>query len=226
MTDELDDMLRLTLEDYRLSRGERRALQATLKRWNANDQQLGLFRSRAFAIAREELSAGNADAILVWLEDVVKTLLPQADDDEEEATAYFTPGDDCWQAIVRHLRRARESVDICVFTITDDRISSVIVETAQRGVAVRIITDNDKAFDAGSDIDRLRRAGLNIVVDQTEYHMHHKFALFDRRLLLTGSYNWTRGAAEYNEENLLVTNLASLVKRYAGEFDKLWNRLT
>ncbi|MCA9226879.1 MAG: endonuclease, partial [Planctomycetales bacterium] len=81
-------------------------------------------------------------------------------------------------------------------------------------------------FDAGSDIDRLRRAGLNIVVDQTEYHMHHKFALFDRRLLLTGSYNWTRGAAEYNEENLLVTNLASLVKRYAGEFDKLWNRLT
>ncbi len=36
-------------------------------------------------------------------------------------------------------------------------------------------------------------------------HMHHKFALFDGGRLLTGSYNWTRGAAETNYENVIDT---------------------
>ena len=52
--------------------------------------------------------------------------------------------------------------------------------------------------------------------------MHHKFAVFDRRILLTGSYNWTRSAAGHNEENLLVTDEAKLVGPYLQRFEKLW----
>ena len=52
--------------------------------------------------------------------------------------------------------------------------------------------------------------------------MHHKFALFDRRLLVTGSYNWTRGAAEGNYENIVVIDHRRLVEQYCEEFDRLW----
>ena len=55
--------------------------------------------------------------------------------------------------------------------------------------------------------------------------MHHKFALFDARLLLTGSYNWTRGAADSNEENIVVTPDAHLVRSFSTAFDDLWKRL-
>lgn len=55
--------------------------------------------------------------------------------------------------------------------------------------------------------------------------MHHKFAIFDSQLLLNGSYNWTRGAAEQNEENFMVLNNRSLTTRYQEQFDSLWNSL-
>ena len=51
-------------------------------------------------------------------------------------------------------------MDLCVFTITDDRLVEVwILDAHYRGVRVRIITDNDKAADLGSDIDQLPRGG-------------------------------------------------------------------
>ena len=77
----------------------------------------------------------------------------------------------------------------------------------------------------GSDIERFERAGIQVVVDNSEHHMHHKFAIFDRRITLTGSYNWTRSAAEYNEENILVTHDRRIADRFQQEFERLWKKL-
>jgi phosphatidylserine/phosphatidylglycerophosphate/cardiolipin synthase-like enzyme len=128
-------------------------------------------------------------------------------------------------SILGELGRTRKTADICVFTITDDRISSAIVAAHQRRVAVRIITDNDKQHDFGSDIERLRGAGIALKVDATEHHMHHKFALLDGVTLLNGSYNWTRSAATFNEENLIVTSDSALVASFANQFEAMWRQL-
>ncbi len=118
----------------------------------------------------------------------------------------------------------RKSADVCVFTITDDRISNAIIEAHRRGIEIRILTDNEKAFDAGSDITRLERAGLQVRVDRTPYHMHHKFAIIDNELLLNGSYNWTRGAAENNEENFIITDDKRLLGPFRELFERLWKQ--
>ena len=55
--------------------------------------------------------------------------------------------------------------------------------------------------------------------------MHHKFAIFDNKTLLTGSYNWTRSAARNNEENFIVTADRLLVQRFDSEFEQLWQKL-
>jgi phosphatidylserine/phosphatidylglycerophosphate/cardiolipin synthase-like enzyme len=52
--------------------------------------------------------------------------------------------------------------------------------------------------------------------------MHHKFAVFDARTLLTGSYNWTRSAAEDNRENVLVVDDPRLVRPFVETFEELW----
>ncbi|MCP4146824.1 MAG: hypothetical protein GY757_03645, partial [bacterium] len=46
---------------------------------------------------------------------------------------------------------------------------------------------------------------------------------FDRSQVLTGSYNWTRSAAEHNHENILTTDEKNVVAAYKEEFEKLWN---
>ena len=224
---EFDRLLRGTLEDYRVSRGERRVLRKTLKELGADDQQLAFLRSRAFDIAREEMAKDAAHGVLDWLEEIVKVLDHDASAEQSAASgqAWFSPGEDCLRAIVRLLDASRREVSICVFTITDDRISEAIKDCHRRGVKIRIITDDDKSEDRGSDIDRLERAGIHVRVDHSPYHMHHKFAVFDSRTLLTGSYNWTRSAATSNEENIVVSDDRDLVRQFAGKFEELWKQM-
>ncbi|NDA63765.1 MAG: hypothetical protein EBX50_17300, partial [Chitinophagia bacterium] len=116
----------------------------------------------------------------------------------------FSPGPACKNLILGELKRAEASLDLCVFTISDDELTRTIAEAHHNGVKVRILTDNDKSLDAGSDIDQLADEGIEIRVDQTENHMHHKFMIRDKKSLLTGSYNWTRSAERFNQENVLL----------------------
>ena len=115
-------------------------------------------------------------------------------------------------------------MDVCVFTITDDRIAACVLDAHRRGVKVRVITDNDKALDEGSDIGRIARAGIPVRQDLTEHHMHHKFAIFDRNVMLTGSYNWTRAAANFNAENVVVTNDPRLLAAFQAHYEELWTK--
>ncbi len=112
-----------------------------------------------------------------------------------------------------------------MFTISDDRITDAIVQAHRKGVRIRIITDNKKIHDHGSDIKELAAKGLQVRVDKTRSHMHHKFALFDGSRVLTGSYNWTRSAALFNHENVLVTDQPGIVQDYSREFEKLWKEM-
>lgn len=41
--------------------------------------------------------------------------------------------------------------------------------------------------------------------------MHHKYAVIDSRLLINGSFNWTRQAVLYNQENTVITDNGFLV---------------
>ncbi|NLI75997.1 MAG: hypothetical protein GX442_06075 [Candidatus Riflebacteria bacterium] len=171
---------------------------------------------------------GPADpfSLFQWLEGVVRCLdnarLPAHP--PVQSAAWFSPGEACRQAVIRRLGEARRTADICVFTISDDPVSAAVLAAHRRGVALRVITDDTKVGDRGSDIGAMQAAGIPVVIDDPEAHMHHKFALFDGLWLITGSYNWTRQAALTNDENLVETNDPALLREFAGTFERLWAR--
>lgn len=218
---DFEEILARTLDDFRISRSEAKALKAVLA--DVDPEQLPALRSRAFAAARVAADERHAGLVFDWLEAMTKLLIPRQSD-PVKSDACFSPGEDCRNRIIGLLRGARKSVDVCVFTITDNAVSKEIFEAMRRGVEVRVITDNDKATDKGSDIFDLERSGVPVRVDYTEAHMHHKFAIFDGKTLLNGSYNWTRSAFTKNQENVLVTTDAALVRRFEREFERLWTR--
>ena len=222
---EIDRLLKHTLADNRLSRGEKKVLAGLVKEYGTDDNKLAFLRHRAFEVARGELMGPEALGVLDWLEDAVKALQPRETVIAKKPEAFFSPEDNCPQKIVNLLQLADRAIDICVFTITDDRITNAIIDVHRRNVSVRVITDNDKSQDKGSDIDRLRRNDISVRTDETHYHMHHKFAVFDEKTLLTGSYNWTRSASEHNEENFIVTDATILVAEFGRIFNTLWNEL-
>ncbi len=220
--DDLAAQLAATLDDLRLTRGEKREFSSDLAKAAATDDDRAYLRHLAFKLARERIEGDSgAHDVLDWLEGVNKALLPERATNQVREV-HFSPGIACRERIRRAFHESRRSADVCVFTITDNEVRDAILGAHHRGVLVRLITDNDKSEDLGSDIDHLHKAGIAVRVDQTEHHMHHKFAVFDDTLLLSGSYNWTRSAARHNEENILVTDEASLVRPFRDEFERLW----
>lgn len=222
--EQLEDALRASLHDYQLSRGEKSAIRQMIDDGQLTPHDLSVCRNAAFKLASEAIDAVRIPQVLEWLEDVTKVLHKPAKQNESDADeAWFSPGEGCVQRIRSLLNQSKTSIDICIFTITDDRIAASILEAFRRGVAVRIITDNDKSYDPGSDASRLAEAGIPLRIDQTQYHMHHKFAIFDGSILLNGSYNWTRSAADQNEENIIVTSSRKLILEFSKVFESLWS---
>ncbi len=59
-------------------------------------------------------------------------------------------------------------------------------------------------------------------MDTSPSFMHHKFAIFDDRRLVNGSFNWTRSASKYNSENIVVSYEKGLIIQFRNMFEKLW----
>jgi mitochondrial cardiolipin hydrolase len=227
MGQSLIEELERTIEDGRFSDDEKASMTRALHAASASEESLRQIRNRAFELVRARMPQGDHVGLLKWLESVVRLLdVVRAPAIAVRSEAYFSPGMECLNAIVAQLRNAKKRADLCVFTISDDRITHAVLEAFQRGVAVRIVTDNDKLHDLGSDIAQIRDAGVPVVIDRTEAHMHHKFAIFDESWLLNGSYNWTRSACQYNEENLILSNDRALVGKFSAEFETLWRALS
>jgi len=143
---------------------------------------------------------------------------------EKIAEALFFPNEGNIDKIIAYLDSCEKSLDVCVYTITDDRLTQQMVKLHRRGVKVRVITDDEKSVDIGSDIATLSHAGISVRMDQGSTYMHHKFAILDNLVLMTGSFNWTRAASQSNQENIIFSGEKTLVSAFVKEYNKLWEQ--
>ncbi len=220
--EEIIQALEESIQDHFLSRSEKKEFKALLSKSHLDSNQLNVLRNKIYELAETYSTPENYPLIIKWLKNINSTIdaNPSA-----SSSAYFSPGDACRNVIVKQVVDATSTIAICVFTISDDLITEAILQAHHRGVAIKLITDNDKALDLGSDIEQLFKAGVPIKMDEDRNHMHHKFMVVDSRSVITGSYNWTRSAAKYNHENILITQDIGAVRSYLKEFDLLWLKM-
>lgn len=189
-----------------------------------DSKEASILRSKFFTHAKDLILAGGDVSVIM---DRLAMLIRIMDNHQTAPVAGvgFSPGSDCKKIIVNHLSLARETLDICVFTISDNVIANAIVNAYKKGVEVRIISDNEKALDTGSDLHELAELGIPVKIDNSPNHMHHKFSVSDKRELITGSYNWTRSAEIYNQENIIDIRYPETIRIYLDEFERLWKTL-
>lgn len=142
-----------------------------------------------------------------------------------KSEAYFSPDGGIKDRLVRAIDESANSIDMAVFNVTSRDLKLALERAKKRGVSIRIITDSQQVKDAHSEIFALRDEGFNIklVHGPDKGIMHDKFAVFDGRLLVTGSYNWTYSAQRYNYENAVFMTDPGIIKRYQKEFDGIWD---
>uniref|UniRef100_A0A3B4BII6 Mitochondrial cardiolipin hydrolase n=1 Tax=Periophthalmus magnuspinnatus TaxID=409849 RepID=A0A3B4BII6_9GOBI len=130
--------------------------------------------------------------------------------------------DTSFSRLLRHVLSASSSLDLCVFAFSNTDLCRAVLSLRKRGVVIRVLSDKDYIAINGSQIGPLRKAGICVRSDGGAVYMHHKFALVDGSLLISGSLNWTLTAVQANMENLIVTMEPELVRPFVQEFNRLW----
>jgi phosphatidylserine/phosphatidylglycerophosphate/cardiolipin synthase-like enzyme len=53
--------------------------------------------------------------------------------------------------LVGYIAKAKRSIDLCIFSFTNDDLANEILAAHKRGVAVRIVTDDEAMKGKGAD---------------------------------------------------------------------------
>lgn len=137
----------------------------------------------------------------------------------------FSPDDGCAAQILRALNSARESIYFMAFSFTADDLASALFARYKAGVEVTGVMDAEQIdSNAGTQFLDFRRAGLDVRKDGIRGNMHHKVFIIDRKIVVTGSYNFSYYAETRNDENVLILYSPEIAALYLQEFEKVFDQ--
>ncbi len=145
-------------------------------------------------------------------------------------------------SIGKLLQASQQQVDFALFVFSEPGLSSILQSQSQRGVKVRGLIDRTFAYRnyssglslmgvnpnsscqvGGTNLSPLATIGVP-TLPQGDL-LHHKFAIVDRRTVITGSHNWSNAANYHNDETLLVIqDNPTVAAHFNREFDRLYER--
>lgn len=116
------------------------------------------------------------------------------------------------------MRDARKSLWIYAQSVDDKNIVSALVDAAERGVEVRVITS--KMPRASS----LQAAGMEIRISKKLY-IHAKAMLVDDKTAVIGSVNFTSTSLDKNRELAIIETDPAVTRALQETFDNDWENL-
>ncbi|MCP4264962.1 MAG: DUF1669 domain-containing protein [Candidatus Brocadiaceae bacterium] len=138
----------------------------------------------------------------------------------------FSPGGSIRAAIVKTIINSSNSIDIAAFTFTAGEIAEALHKAKERGVKIRVIIDYKQDENHYPVIEFLKEEGFNLqfLKGNIGGSMNNTFAIFDGKLIVTGSYNWTEYSEKFNYENALFIDETNVIEKYKKEFALLYDK--
>ena len=130
------------------------------------------------------------------------------------------------EALAAAIDLSTATLDIAAFELNSDALRDAIAAAHERGVRVRIVTDDDHGLHDEGDthLRDLLAAGVPLRDDSRSGLMHNKFAIIDQRTVWTGSWNYTVNGSYRNNNNVLALESAAAAAAYQAEFDEMFER--
>lgn len=136
----------------------------------------------------------------------------------------FSPREPVETQIINLVAQAEQQIEFLAFSFTSDPLGDTMLERAAAGVALRGVFERRNAGGLGSEYGRMHAAGLDVHLDGNCYTMHHKVIIIDRRIVVTGSYNYSVRAEQTNDENTLIIIDPELAAVYLEEFERVYRQ--
>ena len=133
----------------------------------------------------------------------------------------FSRVSDCSSIIINLINRANRSIHVMVYSFTYDPLADALIMAHKRNVSVTVIIERQQANVTGSVYYKLLNASVDVRLDSNPYLMHHKVAIIDGWIVVTGSFNWSKSAEERNDENIVVIYDEAVAGMYEQEFQRI-----
>ncbi|MBC7545368.1 MAG: hypothetical protein H7338_21795 [Candidatus Sericytochromatia bacterium] len=132
------------------------------------------------------------------------------------------------KSLFKVIKAAQSTLDGAFYDIEDPGVVDALIEAKERGVTVRLVTDNANLVEKHDPskpraaIVALKQAGIKIVDDNRSAIMHHKFLVADTSVVWTGSTNLTPTSLYRHNNNAVVLRTVPVAKAFTEEFNRLF----
>ena len=161
---------------------------------------------------------------------LVATSVAYASGTECSVEVYFvSPSTDgvIEEQLINAINQAQDSLYIALYAFTDDELGQAVQSAFERGVQVRVLLHSNQENAVGGECERLvEKAGVPVYIKRGGGLFHHKFAIIDLQMVVTGSYNWSDSADDNNYENVVFIYSSEIACEYYQEFSDLMERYT
>lgn len=137
---------------------------------------------------------------------------------------FFTPSLECEDRIVKAINQSKTEIVAVVNSLSNARIVNALKRAKRRGVSVQILTDRAQAASARSRVLELVQNHVDLKLHSRHSGEQNRFAIFDGKLAVSGSYNWTQASTLNHSENCLILPEATAVAAYKKRFRDLWHQ--
>ena len=176
---------------------------------------------------------GGAETVQIGTTSVTVLLAPQSETDPAGGLTMISNA----------LGGARRTIDLALFVLSAQNLGNALAERHQQGVQLRVLVDPGFANRSFSEVLDLLGVAMPDRTCKLEAHnrplnqgvegigsprlaagdkLHHKIAVIDDHLVITGSFNWSPSAAHQNDETLLLIDSPTLAAHFKREVDRLW----
>jgi phosphatidylserine/phosphatidylglycerophosphate/cardiolipin synthase-like enzyme len=126
---------------------------------------------------------------------------------------------------------SQRTLDVAAYDFDLENVALAMARAKSRGVTVRMVTDSDTINNTRDQaiqkaLSIVSSAGIEIVPDERQAIMHHKFAVRDGEEVWTGSWNLTTGDTYRLNNNAARIRSAELALAFKNEFEQMFVRRT
>jgi phosphatidylserine/phosphatidylglycerophosphate/cardiolipin synthase-like enzyme len=133
---------------------------------------------------------------------------------------HFSPKGGCADVVVNAINAAKNQILVMAYSFTYDPIVKALMEAHARGLDVELIFDKSNEADLRSDMPRCIEKKMKVLVDAEHAIAHNKVMIIDQKVVITGSFNFTRQAEDANAENLIVIrNDRGIAEKYLQYYE-------
>lgn len=128
------------------------------------------------------------------------------------------------EIIIDTIRRAKNEICIAMAYFTSNILIDELYRAKDKGINIKVIIDNnDKNNNSKFRISNICSI-FRIAEVKSKYKniMHNKYCIIDNKIVIDGSYNWSK-TAKYNEEHIIIIEASEVAQMYTNNFNKIFN---